>query len=123
MKKVRNWGGARYYVIARPDIIIDVVEAGDCYETGGVERIKRHHEILKPKLGSFVVSRGPLPKPPVVKTEEPGQMSAPVAEGSQPDDPFAGLPLDIRFIFAGYEADRLKPVIDAIAGFTSSKGE
>jgi hypothetical protein len=122
-----------YYIIARPDIIIDVMETKDWYKTGGVESVKRHHEILRPRLGSFVVCREPLPQQ-IVKTQEPDQSLVPTADGakeagllaeeaSKPEDPFSGLPLDIHFLFAGYEADRLKPVIDAIAGYKTSTGE
>jgi hypothetical protein len=122
-----------YYLTARPDIIIDVMETNDWYKTGGVERAKRHHEILKPRLGSFVVCREPLP-PPTVKKQDPDQSPAPTSDGakdqvglpveetSQPDDPFSGLPLDIYFVFAGFEADHLKPIIDAIARHKSSIG-
>ncbi len=123
-----------YLYTACPDIIIDVMETRDWYKTGGVESVKRHHEILKPRLGSFVVCREPLPQP-TVKKQEPDLAPAPTAasakeqagppaeEANKPDDPFTGLPLDIHFLFAGYETDQLKPVIDAIAMHKSSTVE
>jgi hypothetical protein len=119
-----------YFVIARPDIVIDVMEAGDWHEKGGIESVKRHHEILKPRLGSFVICRQPLPQP-TVKTHEPEQAPAadgsrvelPAGEESQPADPLAGLPDDIYLLFVGYEAERLQPVIDAIAAVTCEKEE
>ena len=122
LRVVNDWS-----VIARPDIIIEVMEAGDWHEKGGVESVKRHHAILKPRLGSFVICRQPLP-PSTAKTLGTDQTPAPAADGAgtetptgeenKPADPLAGLPPDMHLLFAGYEAERLKPIIDAIARFT-----
>ncbi|MHA2066433.1 MAG: hypothetical protein ACXABY_18835 [Candidatus Thorarchaeota archaeon] len=46
----------------RPDIIIKCMEQADWYERGGLERVKLNHDLLKPKLGSYVVSRLPVPE-------------------------------------------------------------
>ncbi len=109
-----------YFVVARPDIIIDVMEAEDWYEKGGLESARRHHEILRPRLGSFVICREPLPQP-AAGTRKPAlapvdaEDGAKEEEASTPADPLANLPPGIHVVFAGYEAGLLKPVIDAIA--------
>jgi len=82
---------ADYSVIARPDITLDVMEAGDWCGPGGVEKVKRHYHVLKPRLGSFVVSRQPV--------------SQAVIDELQPD---------IKVLVAGYDVCSLAPIIDTL---------
>jgi len=53
---------ADYHNIARPDVIIDINEQDDWFQGNSLASIKRHYDILKPKLGAFIVSRTPIPQ-------------------------------------------------------------
>jgi hypothetical protein len=39
--------------IARPDIVVDIMEGTDWYESGRLEIVKHHYKVLKPRLGIF----------------------------------------------------------------------
>jgi hypothetical protein len=77
---------ADYFDIARPDVIVEVMEAGDWYQTGGLEKVKRHKDILKPRLGAFVVCRQPVPQAAIEELIPPPppsvQSATPAAEGA-----------------------------------------
>lgn len=47
--------------ISRPDMIIECMEQKDWFKKEGLEKVKLHHDILKPKLGTFVASRELVP--------------------------------------------------------------
>ena len=48
--------------ICRPDLIIECRGQNEWYEKEGLEEVKLHHGSLKPKLGTYVVSREPVPE-------------------------------------------------------------
>ena len=118
---------ADYSNIARPDVIVEVMEAGDWYQAGGLEKVKRHKDILKPRLGAFVVCRQPVPQaaieeliPPPV---QPVQAATPATEGAGQALPVAdtapavsaGEPChDIHLLSVGYDAGALEPIVEAM---------
>jgi hypothetical protein len=48
--------------ICRPDLIIECTKQIDRYEKEGLEKIWYHHNNLKPKLGTYILSQEQLPK-------------------------------------------------------------
>lgn len=117
---------ADYHVVARPDIILDFEDSEKWYSPPRLERIKRHYRIMKPRLGSFLVSRKVVPeeafrelepKPIAPETSDMTEHpeNAPNApENSEPPAPVYEEALNIRLIGAGYDPDALAPVIDAL---------
>ena len=117
---------ADYFDIARPDVMVDVMEAGDWYESGGLGKIKRHKDILKPRLGAFVVCRQPVPQAAIdelVPPPPPVQAVTPAAEGAgQPLSVADAAPAvsakepcyDIHLLSVGYDAGALQPIVEAM---------
>lgn len=133
---------ADYSRVARPDIIVEVMEEKDWFERGELELVKRHYHALQPKLGSFVVCREPVseaalrelepktaplaqatpenatpsaaPQPsPLPETQATaGQTTQPLAS-SEPE-PVIGPALPIHLLSVGYDAAKLETIIEAI---------
>jgi hypothetical protein len=125
----------------RPDVIIECVEQEGWYQQGGLERVKYYHDFLKPKLGTFVVSRVPVPEEafkelelkPIADEaaiERPETSELPVLEEGteilaskeKPAETVAGEalpaeeavtePLNIRILEVGYDQSLLAPIIE-----------
>jgi hypothetical protein len=79
--------------ICRPDLIIESRGEPHWFELEGLDGVKSHHDSLRPRLGTFVVSRGP------------------VAGGE-----LAGIVEGIQLVVAGLDASSLLPVVSALAG-------
>jgi len=47
--------------ICRPDLIIEFREQKDWYEKEELEKVKLHHNVLKPRLGTYIVTREQVP--------------------------------------------------------------
>lgn len=77
--------------ICRPDIIIETRELKNWYQKEGLEKVKPYHYSLKPTLGTFIVSREP------------------VAEKDM-----EGLEEGINILTVGFDASKLKPIIDTM---------
>ena len=117
---------ADYFHIARPNVLVDVMESGDWYQAGGLEKIKRHKKILKPKLGAFVVCRQPVPQAAIDELAPPPpslQAATPAAEGGAQPLPVAdAVPAvsavepcpDIHLLNVGYDAGALQPIVEAM---------
>jgi hypothetical protein len=119
-----------YIHTARPDIIVAIMESGGWFEAGKMETVKRHHQTFKPRLGSFIVCREAfVPPAPVITTPieastpaEPVQidMNPPVANaemakaGEAKADEVTPVPEDIHILNVGFEANELRPIINAI---------
>jgi len=70
---------ADYKNIARPDIVIDFVENDDWYSSQYIENILRYSNTLKPRLGTFIVSRVIVPPEEFVPLEpEPVEEPQPI---------------------------------------------
>ena len=126
----------------RPDVIIECVEQEGWYQQGWLERVKYYHDFLKPKLGTFVVSRVSVPeeafkelepKPiadEAAATERPETSELPVSEEGaeiraskeKPAETVAGEalpaeevvtePLNIHILEVGYDQSLLAPIIE-----------
>jgi hypothetical protein len=104
----------------RPDIIVECMEQADWYQKGGLDRVKQNHAFLKPKLGSYVVSRLPVPEEafrdlmpePAAGKPASGQKIPPQEE-----------PLYIHILTVGYDRSRLAPIIDALSPNGEVTGE
>jgi hypothetical protein len=96
--------------VARPDIILEVRAERGWYCPEEADIIKRHYDILKPRLGTYVICRGPVPEeaakalscPPVQPEPEPAAEKAPTLRR-------------IVLLSAGFDTCRLEPVIETLA--------
>ena len=77
--------------ICRPDLIIECMEQKDWYEKGDLEKAKLHHNVLKPRLGTFIVSRKPVPE----------QVHEKLGDG-------------IRLLTVGFDQSKLAPIINTL---------
>ena len=116
---------ADYCNIARPDIIVDVMESGDWYQADGMKEVKRHKDILKPRLGVFVVCRQPVPQVAIdeLMPPLPVQATTPAAEGAAQALPVVDTAsvvsavepcYDIHLLSVGYDAGALQPIVEAM---------
>ncbi len=71
----------------RPDIIVECMEQSGWYQQGDLESVVHNHDFLKPRLGSYIVSR-------VTAPEE--------------------APPNIHILTVGYDQSLLAPIIDAL---------
>jgi len=103
-----------------PEIIVDVMEAPDWYESGGLEIVRLHYEVLRPRLGSFVVYREALPETAIpqgsqAQATETGDEMAPAPEEDTTTRLLRELPESIHLLSVGYDSTRLGPIIEALA--------
>ncbi len=130
---------ADYSRICRPDIIIECLEQKDWYQAGGLERVKLTHAMLKPKMGTYVVSLETvpeaalteiLPQPVAVEpTPQPGteaaapegdaEESAPEAASAEPEEREPA----IHILTVGFDSSKLAPIIDALLPGKEDTGE
>ena len=110
---------AEYFHAARPDVIADVIAAHGWREEDALKLAKRHNDILKPRGGSFIISR----EPPAAAPPEtsPGFGAEAGASGEQnqqvtgADTTQAGEHYpDVTVLVVGYDEGKLQPVIDAL---------
>lgn len=119
---------ADHFKMARPDIVVEFRVDKDWYEKEGLEKVKRHYDILKPKLGSFVVCLEPVPAAASKELEEKpapqpvplGTAEAivepalqPIAMGTAQEIPVKPA-LNIHLLSVGYDITKLEPVVEAI---------
>lgn len=113
--------------ICRPDLIIEFREQEDWYEKEGLEKVKLNHDSLKPTLGTYIISRMPVPEqayqelmpaqvpeeptPEVASTEHtPEQVSRePTAEQELKKQE-----VGIHILTVGFDQSKLEPVISAL---------
>ncbi len=77
--------------ICRPDFIIECREQKGWYEQEGLERVKLHHDSLKPRLGTYMVSMEPVPD------QEPEKQG-----------------MDIHILSVGFDSSKLAPIVNSI---------
>ena len=75
--------------ICRPELIIEYREQKDWYEKEELEKIKLHHDVLKPRLGTYIVSREQVP--------DVGQLG----DG-------------IHILTVGFDQSKLEPIISSL---------
>jgi hypothetical protein len=107
-----------YQNIARPDILLDIMESQDWYEAGKLNIVKLQNKALKPKLGSFVICRGT-----VIDTareeirsdfEEEQELIARQTEAGTPPDKIHKASQPIYMLDVGYDRSKLEPVVSAL---------
>ncbi len=77
--------------ICRPDFIIECREQKDWFEKEGLERVRLHHNSLKPKLGTYIVSK----------------------ETVQEQD-LEELGVGIHILTVGFDSSKLAPIVNSI---------
>jgi hypothetical protein len=108
--------------LARPDIIVETREEAGWHENGGLELVLRHEAIAKPRYGSFVVCREPVPQavldalaPKPAPAAEVQTSQTPVQEAEQAVPPAVDIPgANVHIIVADYDVSRLEAVIAAL---------
>ena len=73
--------------VCRPDLIIECREQKDWFEKEGLDKVKLHHDSLKPTKGTYVVSREPV-----------AEQAMEVLEG-------------INILTVGFDQSKLEPII------------
>jgi hypothetical protein len=111
---------ADHHTVARPDIIVDFQEDALWYEREGLDKVKRHYDVLKPKSGMFVICREAVPETTLKELEpkplaEQSDIKATANDEVATEATAAREPeRNIHIIVTGYEDSALKPVIEVI---------
>jgi hypothetical protein len=104
----------------RPDIVVECMEQADWYQKGGLDRVKQNHAFLKPKLGTYVVSRLPVPEEAFKDLIPEPAAGEPASEQKIPPQE---QPLDIHILTVSYDQSRLAPIIDTLSPNREAAGE
>lgn len=112
---------ADYFKMARPDIILDFRVDKDWYEKEGLEPIRRHYNVLKPRLGSFVVCREPVPEAALEELVPNPEIHRPKAIGVAIRPTYQPAP-DIHLLTVGYDLLNLEPIVDTMLKGITSQG-
>jgi len=113
--------------ICRPDLIIECMEQKGWPEKEGLEKVRLHHDILKPRLGTYIVSREPVPeevyKELVLRQVSEEAPQEPVPQQEQPPaSEQEALPVDepekrgedIHILTVGFDPSQLAPIISIL---------
>lgn len=107
-----------YLHIARPDVLVDVMEATDWYESGKLNIIKSQNKALKPKLGSFVICRGTVPETARCEILSDGEQErdliAKQIEAQTPPEKMQEASQPIYLLDVGYDRSKLEPIVSAL---------
>jgi hypothetical protein len=108
---------ADFYQMARPDIVIECRESNDWYQQEGLLMIKRHFDVLRPRFGSFVICRQPVPEAAIRELKP-----QPVFEcsGITPTGFAQNVP-NITLLSVGYEPHQLEPIFKAALNTKTGK--
>jgi len=108
----------------RPDIIVECMEQVDWYQNGGLDKVRNDYDFLKPRLGSYVVSRLPVPEqaykdliPEQVVREPATEQKTPLEEKPKEQVP------DIHILTVGYDQSKLAPIIDVLLSSKETAAE
>ena len=112
---------ADYFKVARPDIVVECREEKGWYEKEGLELVKRHYNVLKPKLGSFVVCRESVPEAALKELEAKAVLQA--SDVGTTSETVVQSALNIRLLSVGYDITKLEPIIEAIIETQTKPGE
>ncbi|RJO62340.1 MAG: hypothetical protein C4542_04430 [Dehalococcoidia bacterium] len=123
---------ADYFQISRPDMIVDCREDGDWFQREGLGILKRHYDVLKPRLGSFVICREAVPEAALKELEAGKAVAAAGAEAQQVQNPDSteqelksaqaleasgtavGNQANIHFLTSDFDMSSLGEIIDAM---------
>ncbi len=99
----------------RPDIIVECMEQVDWYQKGGLDKVRQNYDFLKPRLGSYIVSRVPVPEEAWRDLmPEPAASEPVVGQKTPPEEEPKEQPLDIHILTVGYDQSQLAPIIDIL---------
>jgi hypothetical protein len=127
----------------RPDIIVECREEKDWYEKGGLERVEQDYDFLKPRLGSYIVTRFPAPDEAFQALAAKSAVSKPTPDPAISKEPLQSEAIteltadtkiqteeeskeqfrDIHILRVGYEALALSPIIEALRNVYPSKSD
>ncbi|UCE97766.1 MAG: hypothetical protein JSV74_00045 [Dehalococcoidia bacterium] len=86
----------------RPDIIVECMEETNWYQQGELEQVKHNYEFFKPYLGTYIVTRLPIPDN---THKEIMQKLTDNSKGFQPN---------INVLSVGYDQTQLNPIIETL---------
>jgi hypothetical protein len=102
--------------ICRPDLTIECREQKDWYEKQGLDEIKLHYDSLKPKLGTYVVSRELVSEqaykelmPEEVSKGSASEQEQKPTQEQEPEKQGA----KIYILTVGFDQSKLAPIVDA----------
>lgn len=100
---------ADHTTMGQPDIIIEIRPFEDWYDKEGLESVKRHYEVLQPKLGSYIVCLEAAPDELLNRFKsERSYVSEQAGEKSIDHS------ININLIQAGYDSNKLQPIAVAL---------
>jgi len=101
----------------RPDIIVECMERNDWYQKDGLNEVKQNYDFLKPKLGSYVVSRVQVDEEVINKLtgKSADTETAPKQKPLQQEENLEEQYRNIHIISAGYDQSQLTPIIDVLS--------
>ena len=109
---------AGYFYAARPDITAEVISTDEWSADDAGKMARRHGDILKPRGGSFIISR--TPPQTVDAGDETQNTDLPLSEGSHPEPETEGGktgeegPAEVKILVVGYDPDKLQPIIEEL---------
>ncbi len=107
-----------YLNIARPDILMDIMETSDWYEAGKLNVVKLQNIALNPKLGSFVICLGPIPETALKEIqsdlENERDLIAKEIEAETPFEKMHKASPPIYLLEVGYDRSKLEPIVNAL---------
>lgn len=109
----------------RPDLIVECMEQEDWYQHEGLERIRLRHDVLKPRMGTYIVTRKPVPdqvymdlhpasesaavEPEYLETTSPQEQEPTLVKESE------NKAADIYISTVGFDQTKLDPIIVALS--------
>ncbi len=99
--------------IMRPALSVEVMDDPSWYEKGRLATIKRHHSVMKPRFGTFVVCLAPPPQTALDELE-PKTSAIVEHDDANKTETTTTPPLDIHIVWAGFEGVRLETVVRAL---------
>jgi len=101
--------------ICRPDLIIKCEENEDWHDGERMEKIKLQHNALNPILGTYIVSREPIPEQVYEKaTQEEALVSTPAEKKPEQTNTKQA---DIHILSVGFDKLKLQPVINQLKNY------
>lgn len=95
----------------RPDIIVECQVQPDWWEKGGLERARKDYDFLKPRRGTFVISRHPVPEAAVSEVAPPPAAGKTETAGDGSAEQYG----DIHILSVGYDQAQLVPIVEALS--------
>jgi len=93
------------------------MERNDWYQKDGLNEVKQNYDFLKPKLGSYVVSRVQVDEEVINKLtgKSADTETTPKQKPLQQEENLEEQYRNIHIISAGYDQSQLTPIIDVLS--------